>query len=145
MEMLLDKLDVILKAERLGGQRRREALENIMIRARELGCRNEIGGGRAGGINMRYGSIRYAIMDINVRGEVKLYVQPHPGGSSPDALAEHLNSCIDETEGLDPKSFPIGTYGQLQDKVEDIPDDALKAYLAEAVDQIHQAHYNHYY
>ena len=59
----MDKLAIIRKAERLGGSERRESLEHVIIAARDLGCESQIGGGQAGGINIRYGSIGYALME----------------------------------------------------------------------------------
>ena len=137
----MDKLEVIRKAENLGGKQRRSSLEHVIIEARKLGCDPQIGGGRAGGINIRYGSIGYAIMDINTKGLVKLYVQPHPGKSSTEEFVNTLNSFIEQTEGLEPKSFPINSYGHLEDKVEDIPDKSLSDFLHFALDQIREEYY----
>jgi len=143
-EVVLDRLEVIKRAEERGGPERRQALENIVIAARELGCDSRIGGGRAGGMNIRYGSIGYAIMDINTKGVVKLYVQPHPNKDAPDALQESLNHFIDVSEDLEPKSFPINSYGHLEEKVEDIPSEVLASYLEEAVSLIRQTYYEPY-
>jgi hypothetical protein len=140
-EQDLDKLDVIQLAEERGGTDRRKALEHVMITARNLGCDADIGGGRAGGINFRYGSIRYAIMDVNTKGLVKLYVQPHPGKDAPDQMKDGLNDFIGEMEALEPKSFPINSYGHLEDKVEDIPNDDLDAFLEESVRRIREVYY----
>lgn len=137
----MDKLDVIRKTERLGGTDRKEALIALMIKARQLGCDARIGGGRAGGINFRYGSIGYAIMDVNTRGQIKLYASPHPGADAPVALREALNDCILRSDGLTPKSFPISSYGNLEDKLEDVPEFALHEFLREAVEQIHATYY----
>lgn len=138
----MDKLDVIRKTEELGGKARRSALENLIRKANKLGCELDVGGGRAGGINFRYGSIRYAIMDINVHGEVKLYVQPHPGKDAPEAVIDALNGLIKSDEALEPKSFPIASYGHLSGSLEDIPADSLSSYLDGAVDIIRRAYYS---
>lgn len=137
----LDKLEVIKKAENLGGAERRSNLEHVIIEARKLGCDSTIGGGRAGGINIRYGSIGYALMDVNTKGLVKLYVQPHPGKSSSDEFIQELNDFIEQTDGLEPKSFPINSYGHLEDKVEDIPQEALSDFLKFAHEKIREVHY----
>ena len=137
----MDKLDVIRKAERLGGIERKDALIALMIKARQLGCDARIGGGRAGGINFRYGSIGYAIMDVNTKGQIKLYTSPHPGSDAPEALHSALNDCISRSAGLTPKSYPIGSYGRLKDKLEDVPEVALHEFLREAVEQIHETYY----
>ena len=112
-----------------------------MITSRELGCDHQIGGGRAGGINIRYGSIGYAVMDVDTQGVVKLYVQPHPGKEAPEDHVEALNGFIDEREALEPKSFPISSYGHLEAKIEDIPNEVLDDYLEKAVDLIRQTYY----
>ena len=139
--MILERLDVILKAERLGGKERRQALEKVMIEARDLGCRLEVGGGRAGGINIRYGMIGYAVLDITSTGEVKLYASPHPGKDAPEEFAEAINNRVSELKGLEPKSFPIGSYSYLEDKIEDVPDEALADFLHTAVEQIREIYY----
>ena len=138
----MDKLDVILKAERLGGKERRESLEKVIVEARDLGCDFRIGGGRAGGINIRYGMIGYAVLDITTTGEVKLYASPHPGKDAPDDLSETINERVDDIEGLEPKSFPIGSYSYLEDKLEDVPDEALADFLQTAVGQIREVYYD---
>ena len=140
----LDKLEVIYKAEKLGGQERRSSLEHVMIAARELGCDMQIGGGRAGGVNIRYGSIGYALMDVNTEGLVKLYVQPHPGKSSTDEFIDELNSFIDDQSDLEPKSFPINSYSHLEDLVEDIPNETLSDFLEFAMEKIREEHYAPY-
>ena len=56
----MDKLQVIQLAQEKGGRERRDAIEKLMIYARNLGCNIEAGGGRLGGINFRYGGIGYA-------------------------------------------------------------------------------------
>ena len=66
----MDFLDVLAKAEELGGEARREALLQTIIKARNLGCESTPGGGKIGGINIRYGSLKYAVMDVNTKGEV---------------------------------------------------------------------------
>ena len=138
----MDKLDVIKKAEKRGDAERRSALEHVMITSRELGCDHQIGGGRAGGINIRYGSIGYAVMDVNTKGVVKLYVQPHPGKDAPEEHIDTLNSFIDERDGLEPKSFPINSYGHLEAKIEDIPNEVLDDYLETAVALIRETYYS---
>jgi hypothetical protein len=141
----MDKLAIIHKAEELGGSERRESLEHVIIAARELGCESQIGGGQAGGINIRYGSIGYALMDVNTEGLVKLYVQPHPGKSSTKEFIDDINGFIDEHEELEPKSFPINSYGHLEDKVEDIPNEVLADFLNYAMEKIHEEHYEPHY
>lgn len=140
----MDALDILRKMDELGGEDRRKAVEQLMREARRLQCKTEVGGGQAGGINFRYGSIRYAIMDVNVQGQVKLYVQPHPNKAAPEELTEGLNHCIQSNPGLEPKSFPINSYGHLKDNVEEVPVDSLVAYLTEAIEWIRNVYYRPY-
>lgn len=137
----MDKLTVIRKAEELGGNERRSALERLMIEARKLGCEPEVGGGRVGGINFRFGSLRLAVMDINVKGEVKLYVQPHPNKAAPAELSDRLNQYIKDCEGINIKTFPLSCYGHVEGPVETLPDASLSGYLNEAVQLIKQTYY----
>lgn len=137
----MDKLQVIKKSEELGGGDRRSALEKLMLKAHQLGCDSEVGGGRIGGINFRYGSIRYALLDVNVEGEVKLYVQPHPNKPPPKDVSDRLNGYIKDNEHLEVKSFPLTCYGHLEGKLEDMPSDALFGYLSESVKCIRETYY----
>lgn len=138
----MDKLDVIKKMEAEGGMERRRGLEDLIRQARKLGCSIEIGGGRVGGINLRYGSIGFAIMDVNCHGEVKLYVQPHPSRPAPAELRDALNDFIGERKTeLEPKTHPINSYSLLQKKLEEIESDALHAYLEEAIERIRGTYY----
>ena len=119
----MDKLTILRKAEELGNQQqdeerqgeaavatplkekwgtvRRQRIEQLIRHAHDQGCSSEVGGGRIGGINFRYGSIRYAIMDVDVYGNVKLYVQPHPNKTAKsdqisNTLKENLNQFIQD-------------------------------------------------
>ncbi len=116
----MDTLDVMQKAEKLGGKERRNALEDVVINAREMGCELKIGGGKAGGINLRFGAIGYAVLDINTEGQVKLYASAHPGKDAPDEYRDAVNNFIESREELEPKSFPINTYGHLEDTIEEV-------------------------
>ena len=141
MEASLDTLEVIKKAERMGGTERRESIEKMLLKARDLGCEMRIGGGRAGGMNIRYGSIGYAVMDVNTKGTVKLYVQPHPNKNAPEEFIDTLNGYIDESDQLEPKSSPINSYGHLEDKIEEIDDEAILNFLEKSVGMIRDEYY----
>ena len=132
----MDKLTVLRTAEKKGGEERKDALVGVAIKARELGCDLDIGGGRAGGINIRYGSIGYALMDVNTNGRVKLYVQPHPGKESSDEFVDTMNAYIEADDNLEAKSFPINTYGHLEDPIEEIPQASLEGFLEHAMSMI---------
>ena len=137
----MDTLEVVKKAEQIGGEERRSAIEHLLITARDCGCDPRVGGGQAGGMNIRYGSIGYAILDVNTQGIVKLYVQPHPNKVAPDELMDALNGFIETQEELEPKSFPINSYGHLEAKIEEIPNDVLERYLRKAVELIREEYY----
>lgn len=137
----LDTLDVVKKAEREGGTERREVLEEVLIHARKMGCDMQIGGGRAGGMNLRYGAIGYAVLDINTLGVVKLYASPHPGKDPTDEHRGSVNSFIEESEELEPKSFPLNTYGHMEDPVEEIGAEPLVRFIQHSVELIRKNYY----
>ncbi len=137
----MDKLQVLKLAEQKGGKERRERIEKLMIYARNLGCLVQAGGGIAGGINFRYGSIGYAIMDVNTEGEVKLYAQPHPSKGVTSDLCDKINEFLKSREDLKMKSLPINCHGQLIDKVEVVPLSALIEFLEVAKQGIIDTYY----
>jgi hypothetical protein len=138
----VDKLQVIQLAQEKGGRERRDAIEKLMIYARNLGCNIEAGGGRIGGINFRYGGIGYAIMDLNTDGEVKLYAQPHPNKTAPESLSNRINKFLEDNEQLNLKSHPINCHGLLIDKVENVSYQALIAFLDVAIEAIKETYYS---
>lgn len=137
----MDTLDVVQKAENEGGKERREIFEEVLIHAREMGCTMKIGGGRAGGINLRYGAIGYAVLDINTLGVVKVYASPHPGKDPEDEHRGAINNFIEESEELDPKSFPVNTYGHLKDPIEEIGAEPCVRFIKHSVDLIRKYYY----
>lgn len=138
----MDKLQVIQIAESKGGKARREAIEKLMIYARNLGCNIEAGGGRIGGINFRYGGIGYAIMDLSTDGDVKLYAQPHPNKTAPEALSNRINKFLENRVDLQLKSHPINCHGLLTKKVEEVPLSALIEFLETALQAIKDVYYS---
>ena len=144
----MDKLQVIQAAQEKAekeqegkGKKRREAIERLMIYARDLGCQIEAGGGRVGGINFRYGSIGYAIMDISTEGDVKVYAQPHPNKEAPAELHDKISEYLEKSEQLTLKSKEIKCHGLLNAKVEDIPREALIEFLEVALQAIKDTYY----
>ncbi len=137
----MDKLDVLEKTEDEGGRKRRKIMEEVLVHAREMGCEMKIGGGRAGGINLRYGAIGYAILDINTLGVVKVYASPHPGKDPKDEHRGSINGFIEESEELDPKSFPVNTYGHLKDPLEEIGAEPVVMFIQHAVQLVRKYYY----
>lgn len=137
----MDTLDVMKKAEEMGGPERRKALEQVLIRARNLGCDMLVGGGRAGGMNLRYGAIGYAVMDINTKGLVKIYASAHPGKDAPDEYRDSINKYIEEHKEITPKSFPINTYGHLEEMVEEVGPDVLVEFIEHTIALIRKFYY----
>ncbi len=143
-EKMQDKLQVIKMAEQKGGKARRDAIEKLMIYARNIGCKVTAGGGSAGGINFRYGSICYAIMDITTDGEVKLYGQCHPNKNDNELNAKinaWLESHQDEANGLPLKSKPINCHGLLKKPVEELNFGVLIEFLEVALKYIKEIYY----
>ncbi len=148
LEVILDKLQVIKAAEAQGeergegrGKERRDAIEKLMVYARNLGCAVDAGGGRIGGINFRYGSIGYAILDVSTAGDIKVYAQPHPNKAAPEAMSKSINDYLTQNEFLNLKSPPVNCHGLLIDKIEDIPISALIDYLEFSLQHIKDTYY----
>ncbi len=137
----MDKLDILHLYEEKGGIERREIVVNVMVAARKFGCRLMIGGGRKGGLNLRYGSIGFAVMDIDTAGKVKVYAQPHPNGKKDTLLNARINTYLENSEFLNPTSMPINTYGHLDVPVEEIPQEALIGFLFENITAIKETYY----
>ena len=137
----MDTLDVMKKAEELGGTERRRALEQVMIASRDMGCDMQVGGGRAGGMNLRYGAIGYAILDINTKGLVKIYASAHPGKDAPDEYREAINKYIEAHQALNPKSFPINTYGHLEEVIEEVGPEPLIEFVEFTIKLVRKFYY----
>jgi hypothetical protein len=129
------------KAEQLGGRERKDAIKRTIIKARELGCDTTPGGGKTGGVNIRYGSIKYAVMDINTRGEVFLHIKHHPSKPIDPDDQKRANEFLAGLKGLEIKNAPVNHYGQCVDPIEEIDPDALEAFLEFAVERIRSKFY----
>ena len=140
----MDKLNVLHKAESLGGTERRDALERVLIAAHQLGCDSSMSGARQGGFNIRYGSIGYALMDIDCAGLVKIYVQPHPGKGATSEFMNEMNAYIGAEEDLEPKSFPVQSYSHLEGQIEEVGAEALIEFLEFALSRIREEYYEPY-
>jgi hypothetical protein len=138
----LDTLEVLELAEERGGPGRRENMRQLLVTARELGCRYNVGGGKAGGFNVRYGSLRYAVLDVNTRGEVFLHIKPHPSRGISDEDRDKANEIVGNIEGFSIKNGPINHYGQIEEDLEDVPPEALAEFLEWAVDNIRTKYYD---
>jgi hypothetical protein len=137
----LDTLDVLEKAERKGGPDRRQRMTETIMAARDLGCDFNVGGGKAGGFNVRYGSLRYAVMDLNTRGEVFLHIKHHPSKDITDEQREEANKFVESLEGFTIKNGPINNYGQIEEAIEEVPIDALRTFLERTVETIREIYY----
>ena len=140
-ERTLDTLDILKKARDLGGDDRREAMMRTFVAARQLGCDITPGGGKVGGFNVRYGTLKYAIMDMNTRGEVFLHIKHHPNKDLPAETKQKANNFITELDGITIKNAPINHYGQAEEPIEEIPEDSLTDFLEYAVSTIRTFYY----
>jgi len=138
----LDFLEILAKAEDMGGPERKKAMMNAIINARDLGCRATPGGGKIGGVNIRYGSLKYAVMDINTRGDVFLHIKAHPSKDIDPEHQEAANQFLEELEGLEIKNKPVNHYGQADAPIEEIPEDAIEKFLEYSVRNIRQTFYD---
>lgn len=137
----MDTLDILNKAEQLGGEARREAMTQTFITARQLGCDITPGGGKVGGFNVRYGTLKYAILDMNTRGEVFFHIKPHPNKELPDSMKDDANKFVSGLDGLTIKNAPINHYGQAEEPIEEIPKETLVTFLEYAVNTIRVEYY----
>ncbi len=137
----MDTLEILQKARQLGGDARREAMMKTFIAARELGCDITPGGGKVGGFNVRYGTLKYAVMDMNTRGEVFLHIKPHPNKDLEAEKKQRANDFVNALEGLSIKNAPINHYGQTQEPIEEIPESTLTEFLEYAVNIIRVEYY----
>jgi hypothetical protein len=138
----LDTLEILSKAQELGGDARREAMMQAFITARDLGCKITPGGGKVGGFNIRYGSLKYAIMDMNTRGEVFFHIKHHPNKDLPSEKKARANKFVSELDGVTIKNAPINHYGQAEEPIEEIPEDSMTSFLEYAVDVIRTEYYD---
>jgi hypothetical protein len=141
MEVCVDTLDVLKLAEERGGEMRREKMRQLLCIARDLGCRYNVGGGKAGGFNVRYGALRYSVLDVNTRGEVMLHIKPHPSKGISDEQRDDANEFVAELPGFEIKNGPINHYGQIEEMLEDVPMDSLERFLEWSVETIRERHY----
>ncbi len=137
----MDTLEVLELAEERGGPDRREKMRQLLVTAREKGCRYNVGGGKAGGFNVRYGSLRYAVLDANTRGEVFLHIKPHPSRSISDEERDDANEIVQDIEGFSIKNGPINHYGQIEEDLEEVPHEAIADFLEWAVNNIREKYY----
>jgi hypothetical protein len=137
----MDTLDVLKKAEEEGGPLRREAMTELLKMARDIGCRYTVSGGRTGGFNLRYGSIRYYIMDIYCDGGVILHIKPHPDKDITDEQRDEANEFLEGLGELEISNMPVNHYTQLEDPIEEIPMDALEEFLEYIVSFIREHYY----
>ena len=138
----MDLLEVMSKAEELGGPERKDALRQTIIRARDLGCDTSPGGGKIGGVNIRYGSLKYAVMDINTRGEVFVHIKHHPNKDIDPEDQIAANEFLEQLKGLEIKNAPVNHYGQCENPIEEISADALEQFLEFAVGRIRKQFYD---
>mgnify|MGYP006188969417 CR=1 FL=1 len=138
----MDFLEILSKAEELGGPERKGAMMQTIIKARDLGCDTSPGGGKIGGVNIRYGSLKYAVMDINTRGEVFVHIKHHPNKEISPEDQELANAFLTQLKGLEIKNAPVNHYGQCEQPIEEIDSEALEQFLEFAVERIRRQFYD---
>ena len=138
----MDFIEILAKADDLGGPERKASMMKTIICARQLGCDTTPGGGKIGGVNIRYGSLKYAVMDVNTKGEVFLHIKHHPNKEIPDEDREGANAFLESVDGLGIKNAPVNHYGQCELPIEEIPAEALETFLEYAVGRIRTKYYD---
>jgi len=125
------------------GNARKKALEQVIVRSRKLGCSILISDSKEGGFKIRYGSIRYAILDVNTKGRVYFHVKAHPNKDLPEELHKRANDFIKFLEpDVTIKNGEINCYGQAEQRIEDIPKIKLEGFIKYAVNTIQDHYYN---
>lgn len=114
---------------------------HAIILCRQLGCDATPGGGKIGGFNVRYGSLKYAVMDVNTKGEVFVHIKHHPNKDITDEDREGANEFVESVKGLEIKNAPINHYGQCLKPIEEIPGEAIETFLEFAVGRIREKYY----
>lgn len=137
----LDFLEILQKAADQGGPERKDAMMQTIIKARQLGCDATPGGGKIGGVNIRYGSLKYAVMDINTRGEVFVHIKHHPNKDIDPVDQEAANQWLTDLKGLEIKNAPVNHYGQCEAPIEEIDREAIDKFLEFAVGRIRKQYY----
>jgi hypothetical protein len=115
---------------------------DVLRTARKFGCEYNTGGGKVGGFNIRYGSLKYAVMDVNTEGTLFLHIKPHPGKPITQEHRDKANEYIASLEGVVIKNGPIHHYGQVEANVEDIPHESIEQFLAFAIGAIKDQYYS---
>ena len=137
----MDFLEILAKADELGGAERKQAMMDTIIKSRQLGCDATPGGGKIGGVNIRYGSLKYAVMDVNTKGEVFLHIKAHPNKEIDPQHQLDANEFLNSLNGLDIKNAPVNHYGQADAPIEEIPAETITQFLEYAVDYIRETFY----
>ncbi len=116
-------------------------MEHIIRTSRQLGCLPLVSDSKEGGFKIRFGSIRYAVMDINTKGRVYLHVKAHPNKELPEEFQQRANDFIFALEGVEIKNGPINCYGQVEQPIEEIPMESLEKFLEYSVRTIKECYY----
>ncbi len=136
----MDALDMLRLAEDKGGRERRDAIQQLLLFARGLRCSHSTAGGKAGGFNIRYGSLSYSLMDVTTEGTVFLHINPDSGALS-DEIRQSRNAFIADLEGITVKSGTIQNYGQIEEAIETVPTESWQKFLAYTVEHIRDTYY----
>lgn len=138
----MDKLSVLREAHRLGGPERSSRMNNVAVFARQNQCLVASTGGRGGTIQVRYGSLRFPVLDMTAEGLVTLYIRP----TTHDEIVDDLTAVLRETaEGIDDLEVHIGTRrasGRVTDSLEDVSEEALKEWVTRSVAAIREHIYD---
>jgi len=116
-------------------------MEDIIVRARNLGCKTTPSSGKSANLHVRYGGLRYAIIDVDANGKVLLHVKTHPGKELPEEESKAVNALIDDLEGVAIKNPPINHYGQVEKPVEEVPFESIERYMEHMVALIRRLYY----
>lgn len=138
----MDKLSVLREAHRLGGPERSSRMNQVAVFARQNQCQVASTGGRGGTIQVRYGSLRFPVLDMTAEGLVTLYIRPTTHDDVVEELTTYLRNSAEEMEDLNVNIGARRASGRLVDSLEDVPAEALTAWVSLSVAAIREYIYD---
>lgn len=138
----MDKLSVLREAHRLGGPERSGRMNKVAVFARQQQCLVASTGGRGGTMQVRYGSLKFPVLDMTAEGVVTIYVRPTRHDDIVDDLSRVLRETAEELQDLNVNIGARRASGRLGDSLEDVPEEALTEWVTRSVAAIREHIYD---
>lgn len=137
----MDKLDVLRNARKLGGETRRDRMNEVAVFARRHDCDISATAGNSGTFQIRYGSLNLPLLDMSADGTVTIYMRPRYNGVGRKELSDRMRQLIEEDDQLKVDISSRKYSSKLDDKLEEIPEGRLVAFLEATVTAIQESIY----